>query len=67
MPAILIQPRPKSKPNVVDNSPRPCPECLEVNSQHMWKFTERDFLTVKEKLLEQEEYIDYLLNIISGE
>lgn len=62
---LVLLPRPTSRPAVVDKSPKPCPECTSVNGQKMWKFTERDFLLDKEKHLEKDDYIDYLLEIIS--
>lgn len=61
---IKIQKAPITRPSNIDGTPLLCPECATKNNQRMWKFTERDLLLVKEKLLEQKEYIDYLLQIL---
>ena len=61
---ITLEKPPTSRPYSSDGTPLLCPECLSKNNQRMWKFTERDLLLVKEKLLEQKDYIDYLLKIL---
>lgn len=61
----VIEPSPDVMPDLVDNTPVKCARCVEVNNQPMLKLTERDFLAIKIKLIEQAEYIDYLLNILN--
>lgn len=66
-PEFIILPRPEKRPEMLDASPKPCPECEPVNGQNMWKFTERDFLLDKKKHIEKDKYIDYLLKFFISE
>lgn len=61
----VLAKRPDAKPQLQDKSPQLCPECVPTaQGQRMWKITERDFLMIKEKLVEQDDYIEYLLDLI---
>lgn len=64
IPSNALHPRPIPRPTMTDNSPRPCPECPARNGQDMWSFTERDFIAVKMKLVELDDYIQYLLELM---
>lgn len=61
---FILESRPAPMPELVDRSPRPCPECASVSAQDMWKFTERDFVSVKQKIIELDDYIQYLLDLL---
>lgn len=61
----VIEARPSSMPNIMDRSPHPCPECLKISDQKMFKITERDFLSIKEKIIELDDYNTYLLELLA--
>lgn len=61
----VIEVRPSSMPNIIDHSPHPCPECLKISDQKMFKITERDFLSIKEKIIELDDYNTYLLELLA--
>lgn len=60
----VLAERPQKVPLMIDGSPKPCPECASIDGQKMWKFTERDFKSDKEKHIEKDDYIDYLLSLV---
>lgn len=62
-PRYVMESRPVPRPTLIDHSPKPCPECLPINKQKMWKLTERDFVKIKVKLTELDDYIQYLLDL----
>jgi len=62
----ILAARPIAKPNLPDKSPMSCPECLSKASQKMLKFTERDFIKLKEKLIELDDYIEYLIELVEN-
>ena len=64
-PEFIVQKRPEKVPAMIDGSPKPCPECESVEGQRMWKMTERDFLQDKKKHIEKDDYIDYLLFLVT--
>jgi len=64
--SIILEKKPEVMPLIVDESPQLCPECKKVNGQKMWKITNRDFKSIKKKLEEQDDFANYLIDIIGG-
>jgi len=50
-----------------DGTPTDCPECAIVGDQSALKITARDFVEIKKKLIEMDDYIDYLESILRAE
>lgn len=65
-PDYVLATRPFRMPELYDDSPYFCAECYKINNQKMWKITERDFLRIKEKLIEMDDYIEYLLELLES-
>lgn len=49
---FVLIPETDPMPAIVDGSPLPCPECELINGQPALKISERDFVSIKRKLLE---------------
>lgn len=60
----IIEKAPMAMPDLYDKSPQKCPECTPVNDQEMLKMTVRDFLRIKTKIRELDDYRNYLMDIL---
>lgn len=66
-PGYILRDRPNNRPTIVDNSPILCPEtiCKRINGQRVFLFTERDLLQNKKNHIEKNDYIDYMIDLVS--
>lgn len=62
---VLVE-RPSAIPETIDSTPIKCPECAPINNQPMIKMSERDFIKIKKKLMELDDYSEYLIDIIES-
>lgn len=61
---LIIEKAPVAMPDLYDKSPQKCPECISLNEQEMLKITVRDFLRIKTKIRELDDYRNYLMDIL---
>lgn len=60
----IIEPAPALMPELVDGSPRECKECTAVNGQPTFLITGRDFVAIKRKIIELDNYIEQLKDVM---
>lgn len=59
----ILRARPSARPQVIDGIKK-CPECTTENDQPMIKMSERDFVQIKLKLSELDDYVTYLMDFL---
>lgn len=59
-----LPPRPLLTPDILDDSPRECEVCPEINEQPTFLVTGRDHVATKRKIIELDDYIETLMFIM---